>query len=422
MSWEAFLPANVAQHPSNFLGPNIAGTVIQALETGIILNQFVRFWSRAGDERRVIQIMVIFLIATALFQTAIAFYNTWRVVVFNFGDWITVVNLQWPDRIQPTLNALMSAPVQIFFIWRCWTALHRRLVILIGLGMLLSASIIMFIVITVDVFNYKTSNINPERLIHLAFPPRNYITAFVLSAVLDIAITILMLCILIRAKSQVVTRRFDKILGQLLIMLWEAALPPAACAIATCVVYITMSLDNLWDIFLQSILGKLYVISLFVTLNGRADLKNLPLSINTQGDQSPGLTRYWVPGVEGRVHLTTIVDRVDSPDSSLLGQSDVELTPTTVSSGRRPFADSQQLALGHAHTRDKEAKANEKSMILPELHKIMDSGIDLELGFDSGAQFGSTATPNPRPVKLQMQERVDAASPGTVTRPEARPP
>ncbi len=70
----------------------------------------------------------------------------------------------------------------------------------------------------------------------------------------------------------------------------------------------------------------------------------------------------------------------------------------------RPVVDHSQilsrLALGHARTRDEEAKANEKSMILPELHKIMDSGIDLELGFDSGAQFGSTATPNPRPSKI----------------------
>ena len=66
MSWEAFLPANIARHPSEFLGPNIAGTVVQALETGIILNQSVRFWSRAGDEPRIIQLMVIFLTVTAL--------------------------------------------------------------------------------------------------------------------------------------------------------------------------------------------------------------------------------------------------------------------------------------------------------------------------------------------------------------------
>lgn len=70
-------------------------------------------------------------------------------------------------------------------------------------------------------------------------------------------------------------------------MLWEAALPPCICAIAACAVYVTMvrvgtihscqaialltrwcmqRSENLWDVFLQSIIGKLYVISLFVIL------------------------------------------------------------------------------------------------------------------------------------------------------------
>lgn len=118
------------------------------------------------------------------------------------------------------------------------------------------------------------------------------------------------------------------------------------------------------------------------------------------------------------------MDRIDTPDS-FSGQSDTELTPTTVSSSQRPFAESQQLALDNvraADKADKEADSNKNSTFLPEFRMIMDSGIDLELGFDSRAHFGSTATPNPSPANLQMQERVDAASSGTVTRPEAHPP
>ena len=67
-------------------------------------------------------------------------------------------------------------------------------------------------------------------------------------------------------------------------MIWEAALPPCVCAILTVVTYLTLvqSLsytfdnpfelwclqvdDNYWDLTFQAILGKLYVISLFVTL------------------------------------------------------------------------------------------------------------------------------------------------------------
>ena len=124
------------------------------------------------------------------------------------------------------------------------------------------------------------------------------------------------------------------------------------------------------------------------------------------------------------VKLSTIVDRVDTPDS-FSNQSNTELTPTSVSSSHRPFADSQQLALDHVRMADKidrEARSNKNSMFLPEMHKIMDSGIDLELGFESRARIGSTATPKPSPANSQMQARIDAASSGTLTRPEARPP
>ncbi|THH05149.1 hypothetical protein EW145_g5008 [Phellinidium pouzarii] len=95
----------------------------------------------------------------------------------------------------------------------------------------------------------------------------SYMIAFILTAGLDILITCLMLWFLLRAKSQVVSKRLDKTLARLHRMLWEAAVPPCACAIAACIVYITMSLESLWDVFCQSILGKLYAISLFIILS-----------------------------------------------------------------------------------------------------------------------------------------------------------
>lgn len=80
---------------------------------------------------------------------------------------------------------------------------------------------------------------------------------------------------------------------KLLILIWEAAVPPCVCAILTVVTYLTLVSpepppnlhlnnpiflpllmdylmnqvnENYWDLMFQAILGKLYVISLFVTL------------------------------------------------------------------------------------------------------------------------------------------------------------
>ncbi|OJT01994.1 hypothetical protein TRAPUB_7528 [Trametes pubescens] len=68
-----------------------------------------------------------------------------------------------------------------------------------------------------------------------------------------------------------------QILKKLTVMIWEAALPPCICAVLTVLTYLTLVDKNYWDLTFQAILGKLYVISLFVTLNGRADLQDGPV-------------------------------------------------------------------------------------------------------------------------------------------------
>lgn len=105
-SWAAFLPTNIAKHPGNFVGPNVAGTIVQAFETGILVNQASRFWSGASEERTCTKLLVSFVSLAAWyvlytgwrglilitmnfsFQTCIAFYNTWRLIVLGFGEWV----------------------------------------------------------------------------------------------------------------------------------------------------------------------------------------------------------------------------------------------------------------------------------------------------------------------------------------------
>ncbi|KAI5119581.1 hypothetical protein M0805_006466 [Coniferiporia weirii] len=331
--WTVFLPQNVSKHPAQFVGPNVAGAIVQSIETGILINQSVRFWSRSSGEPGIIKLLAAFVSIVALFQTCIAIYNTWRVVVLGFGNWEGVVFLEWPDRIQPALNCAMAAPFQAFLIYRCWNVMQRRWIILVPLASLLLASVGINVYITADIFYaFKlplTTLISTD-----VESPRGYMSAFIITATLDILITVLMLWFLIRAKSQVVSRRLDKILARLSRMMWEAAVPPCACAIAACIVYISMSMENLWDVFCQSILGKLYVISLFVILNGSADLRRAaPIT------PSAGMTKYWITDVraEFRVHLTSEIDLQDDTDAA------TELTPTTDStlpehSGVRVYA------------------------------------------------------------------------------------
>ena len=89
-----------------------------------------------------------------------------------------------------------------------------------------------------------------------------------------------------RAKANVYSSRFRRVMRKLVIMVWEAAVPPCVCAVLVVVTYLTLVRHfsifliapethgrsqvnkNYWDLMFQAILGKLYVISLFVTLYG----------------------------------------------------------------------------------------------------------------------------------------------------------
>lgn len=58
--------SDLEAHPAYFLGPNVMSTFIQAIETGIVINQSFTFWSRAEHESRMLRFIVIFVTGVAL--------------------------------------------------------------------------------------------------------------------------------------------------------------------------------------------------------------------------------------------------------------------------------------------------------------------------------------------------------------------
>ena len=54
-------------------------------------------------------------------------------------------------------------------------------------------------------------------------------------------------------------------MARLMTIAWEAALPPCVCALIAAITH-PITASNPWDLAFQTVLGKLYVIALFVTL------------------------------------------------------------------------------------------------------------------------------------------------------------
>ncbi|TFK47685.1 hypothetical protein OE88DRAFT_1738226 [Heliocybe sulcata] len=273
----AFSIPNIQAHPESFIGPGLAAVFVQALQTGFLINQALRFWSRSY-EPLVLKVIVAFVSAVAAFQTTVAFYSTWRLCVWHFGDWIATVNPAWPDKIQTVITMAMASPVQGFLIWRCWILTGRRWVTLVPLSTLLLLTTIMSIIVTSNVFTVDfTAPLSPPAGPAAKIPVDVvFVTCITGSAVLDVALTITLSTYLLRSRSSAITPRFRRIITKLIVIAWEAALLPSVCAITTVITYLKLVDCNFWDLFFQAVLGKFYVISLFVTLNGRADLRRKP--------------------------------------------------------------------------------------------------------------------------------------------------
>lgn len=58
---------NFESHPASYLGPGIASLFIEAIETGFLINQLIRFLERVVErERLIVRLLVAFVTSVAL--------------------------------------------------------------------------------------------------------------------------------------------------------------------------------------------------------------------------------------------------------------------------------------------------------------------------------------------------------------------
>ncbi|KAI9069449.1 hypothetical protein FKP32DRAFT_64772 [Trametes sanguinea] len=298
--------AGLESHPGRYIGPQLVSLALEAVLTGIVINQSLTFWERAERERNVVRLLVSLVTIVAFLQSSLRFYTAWRIFVEHFGNWISSVLFTWADKMQSTTTVLMAAPVQGFLIWRCWTLFNRSHFVLVSLSTLLLAQLISSVVVTIQTFQIHFGVV-PEAEVEAGPLPKvpispTFVLSLTCSAVLDVLVTVL--AFLARSKQNVTSSRFRRILRRLTVLIWEAALPPCICAVMTVVTYLTLVDVDYWDLTFQAILGKLYVLSLFVT-NGRATLQDGP----TPGFSTNHLSNLgWSLNTPIRVDIPTDVE------------------------------------------------------------------------------------------------------------------
>ncbi|KAI9451549.1 hypothetical protein BJY52DRAFT_96740 [Lactarius psammicola] len=260
MTWvtnEAMLPS-IQVLGSDFLAPYSLSLFISALETGVIIVCFARFMARRADaESYPIKLLVYFLTCASLFQTGATFATWWKIFVVDFGNWRAAAVPAWPQKIHTSMTTLLAAPVQLFLTWRCWHLLKRKWFIALPLVLMVIGTIVTTIWVVTILFRIQFASKGT-----LAVQLHTFFTCFAVcvafSAAIDIFVTGILLVFLIRSRSKVYTRRFRKVLSQLIGITWESAVPPCACALAALIVSMRGApFISYWAVMLQTILGKL---------------------------------------------------------------------------------------------------------------------------------------------------------------------
>jgi len=268
-----------SKHPLDYLAPVALIPLIHAVECCIIVSQLLTYWSPGRNQGIYTRIILIFTSLVGFVQVILAMINVWRIMVTGFGDWDVVLADPWPSKMQPLLTALIAAPIQAFLTWRCWTLTQRRVMTLVVLCPLVLAYVVATLIVIANLFNPPKPPKGPVHIMAAVVPQPSrdirLILTLAIPAVTDMILTSILIFQLGRSRSIVATPRLRKVLGLLILVTWEAAVPPCACAITCLVLFLASRQQSMWFPELFSVLGKLYVISLLTTLNARTSFPDL---------------------------------------------------------------------------------------------------------------------------------------------------
>ncbi|KAH9976619.1 hypothetical protein BGW80DRAFT_871766 [Lactifluus volemus] len=266
------------QSISENIAPGIIGLFVQGLESGIVLMQLSRWFYLGRTESIGVKALVLFVTTVGLVETGVSFASAWRIYVLDYGKFIFP---GWTDLIHVLLSSLQAVPIQAFFIWNCYHILHRNICLIIPLILALISSLIVSIYFTLQILHIgiaKQPNQHDKIPVTISY---SFVACLVIPAALDITITCILFYSLMKFLRRIHAEHLRRRVTRYMIVIWQSAIPPCFCAVALLVKYIVFTelhpnKRTMWYGTIQAMLGKLYILSLYYTLNNRMDLDHEP--------------------------------------------------------------------------------------------------------------------------------------------------
>ncbi|KIO33299.1 hypothetical protein M407DRAFT_17854 [Tulasnella calospora MUT 4182] len=262
--------------PAASYGPWFLAFVAFSIMMGVLLSQFIRYFSSFGFESTGRFALVVTCMVLSLLDWAIILSAEWDWFAAHYGDVRRFVVIPWQCWIGPPIGQLTVFTSQLFFAHRCYKLYDRNKFVYAGILTSMLASLGMFGVVAASVA------IDPYN-----FPlVRNFtVPALLINLLTDFAITGLTLWKLNGHSGRSFSSHTDDILRRIQKMTVEAALPPSICALLNMSFYLGTGNKNLIFTFFGIMTPSMYVASLMFMLNSRLTIRQ---KLNSSGEHSQG--------------------------------------------------------------------------------------------------------------------------------------
>jgi hypothetical protein len=245
-------------------GPFVTGIMMQMMFMGCIIVQVYDYYTVFPKDSQFNKWLVGILTAICVLQTTMDYKILYRCSVEFYGNFDKFDDTDWSLWWEIAVTAIIGSIAQSFFLERCWSATKSYVVLGLGVvGILVSlgsgiASTIMFQ--------------NVGRLSRVPEIPGPITTWLVSTAVIDLAIAGILIWSLTRVKSRF--RKTETIVARIIRLTFQTSALTAAIAIVNVILYLALP-GEAYHLLPQLVMGKIYAMSVMVTLSSRTELRDL---------------------------------------------------------------------------------------------------------------------------------------------------
>ncbi|KAJ1306008.1 hypothetical protein OPQ81_010723 [Rhizoctonia solani] len=316
-------PKEVIQYA---FGPFVTGVMMQQLFLGVFCVQVYDYWRVFPTDTSFNRVVVAALTVSTILQGVMDYINLYRNSVIYYGNFAMFDEQDWSLFWEIGVTAIIGSIAQVFFLERCYSATKNKFVLVI-IGAMIAVSLGFGIASSVEFQRIRKLSEVPT----IPIPIVGWLT---LTAVLDVVISAVLIYTLLRVRTPF--RKTEAVITKIIRVTMETSSVTASIAVINLVLYKALP-GEAYHLLPQLIMGKMYAMSVMVTLSSRKDLQEIMSSPPTTSFYESTRGRHAGTPQDGVVVTTSYQQNVDDSKGRT---HDIELGTRTVDTVR--FAHTQE--------------------------------------------------------------------------------